>query len=306
MTITARTALLGLIAAIGFTFAAGAAAAPPPSAAPAMSATATPATATPATATPVNPKPVARLPLTGMPTLAKIRQSGVLRVGIALNAPFVMHDKEGQPIGYSVDLARRLAASMGWKLKLVETSWPNLMSGLRSNEYDVVISGVSITPQRALWARFSHPVGEFDVDVVANRGKFPSGGIAALGKLAGARIGAREGELTVDYARDAFPGRTVVAVASESTGLADVVSGKLDAYVAEAPLPQVAAAVHPDTLRVLDGAPLARTAHGIAVRVGDHGLLRVINAWIVYERASGWLQARAAYWFQGTGWATQL
>lgn len=295
MTGIARTALLGLIAAIGFTFATSAASAQAPS---------SPAPA--ATAVASSHKHVARMPLTGMPTLAKIRQSGVLRVGIALNAPFVMHDKDGQPIGYSVDLARQLATSMGWKLKLVETSWPNLMSGLRSNEYDVVISGVSITPQRALWAQFSQPVGEFDVDVVANRGKFPSGGTAALGKLADARIGARKGELTVDYARDAFPGRTVVAVASEAAGLADVTSGKLDAYVAEAPLPQVAAAVHPDKLRVLDGAPLARTAHGIAVRVGDSGLLRVINAWIVYEHASGWLKARDEYWFKGTSWGTQL
>lgn len=288
--------LLVLVAVPAFALAAGA---PPANAQPAGSAPA-------AAAAPAAPTVARRGALTGTPTLASVERSGTLRVGIALNAPFVMHDKRGQPIGYSVDVAKQLAASMGWKLKLVETSWPNLLAGLRSNEYDVVIAGVSITPQRALGVLFSQPTGEFDVDVVANRAKFPSGGVAELAKLANAKIGARKGELTLDFARSAFPASSVVSVDSESAALADVVSGKLDAYVAEAPLPQVAAEVHADKLRVVGGAPLARTAHGIAMRIGDASLMRVVNAWITYEQASGWLKGRDDYWFKGTTWGADL
>jgi len=295
MTRTTSRFVLAFAGALGFALASSHA----PAQTPASSATAATAAAT--------PKAAARhRSLTGVPTLANIRKSGVLRVGIAINAPFVMHDKEGKPIGYSVDLANRFAAAMGWKLQLVETSWPNLMSGLRSNEYDMVVSGLSITPQRALDLSFSDPVGEFDINVVANRAKFPSGGLAELGKLAKAKVGARNGELTMDYARGAMPADAIVGVDSEGDALRDLLDGKLDAYVAEAPLPQVMAQVHADQLRVLDGAPLARTAHGIAARLGDAGLLRVVNAWIVQERASGWLQARDDYWFKGTSWGTQL
>lgn len=249
---------------------------------------------------------VARQPLTGTPSLARIERSGVLRVGIAINAPFVMHDKQGAAIGYSVDLARQLAEAMGWKLELVETSWPKLMSGLRSNQYDLVVSGLSITPQRARSALFSDPVGEFDVRVVALRDKLPSGGLAELQQLANAKVGVRQGALTLDYVRRALPAGAVVAVESESGALGDLLAGKLDAYVAETPLPQVMAEVHADKLRVLDGPPLARTAHGIALRLADTDLLRVVNAWIVYEHASGWLKARDDYWFSGMGWAAQL
>lgn len=251
-------------------------------------------------------KAAARLPLTGAPTLARIDQSGVLRVGIAIHAPFVMHDQQGAPIGYSVDIARRLAAAMGWKLDLVETSWPKLMSGLRSNEYDLVVSGLSITPQRARHALFSDSLGNFDVNVVVNRARLPEGSLDALGRLANAKVGARAGELTLDFARDALPADKVVAVDAEGAALAELLAGQLDAYVAEAPLPQVMAAAHADKLRLLDGAPLARTAHGIALRLGDAGLLRIVNAWIVYERASGWLASREDYWFKGTSWGSQL
>ncbi|MBS0556593.1 MAG: amino acid ABC transporter substrate-binding protein [Proteobacteria bacterium] len=252
------------------------------------------------------PAPPRRLSLTGTPSLAKIEKSGSLRVGIALNAPFVMHDKQGQPIGYSVDLAHRFADAMGWKLQLVENSWPNLMSGLRANEYDLVISGLSITPQRARNVLFSDAVGSFNIEVVANRDKFPKGGLAELRALANAKVGARKGVLTLDYARDALGSDAVVAVDSESAALADLLDGKLVAYVAESPLPEVMAQAHADKLRVLDGAPLARTAHGVAARLDDASLMRVVNAWIVFEQASGWLKQRDDYWFKGTAWAGEL
>lgn len=256
---------------------------------------------------PAKPSPkFSRQPLTGTPSLARIDKSGVLRVGVAINAPFVMHDKQGAPIGYSVDLARQLAAAMGWKLQLVETSWPNLMSGLRSNDYDAIISGLSITPQRARGVLFSDPVGTFDINVVAQRARLPGGGLAELKQLANPKVGARKGALTVEFARRALPAAAIVEVDSEQSALNDLLAGKLDAYIAEAPLPQAMADVHGDTLRVLEGAPLARTAHGIAVRLDDASLLRVIDAWIVHEQASGWLKARDDYWFKGKDWAGQL
>jgi polar amino acid transport system substrate-binding protein len=291
MTKTLSGLILALVALLGVPFAFADTPAKTKDAAPAAAA---------------KPSTTDRLPLTGTSTLAAIDKSGVLHVGIAINAPWVMHDKQGKPIGYSVDLAQRLAAAMGWKLQLIETSWPELMSGLRSNEYDVVISGLSITPQRARYVQFTDPVGEFDVDATVNRDKFKSGGLADLRKLPHAKVGAHKGELTVDFARSALPDADVVEIDDESAAIADLGSGKLDAYVAEAPLPQVLEKTQPDKLRVLGNEPLARTAHGLAVRVGDTGLLRVLNAWITYERASGWLKSRSDYWFDGMNWASEL
>jgi polar amino acid transport system substrate-binding protein len=208
--------------------------------------------------------------------------------------------------GYSIDIAHRLAESMGWKLQLVETSWPRLMFGLRTDQYDVIISGLSITPQRARFVQFTQPVGEFDVDAVVNRDKFSQGGLADLRKLTHAKVAAHKGELNADFARSALPNAQILEVDSEDAAIADVRNGKLDAYVAEAPLPHLLEKIYPDKLRALGTEPIARTAHGFAVRKGDTGLLRVLNAWIVYEQASGWLKSRSDYWFEDTGWAADL
>lgn len=246
-----------------------------------------------------------RASLTGAPSLARIDRSGVLRVGIAINAPWVMHDQQGKPMGYSIEVAERFAATMGWKLQFVETSWPKLLAGLRANDYDVVISGVSITPQRARFVRFTDPIGEFDVGAVVNRGSLPSGGIDDLRKLAQAKVGVLAGTSSAEFARGALPAARIVEVDDENAAVADLRDGKLAAYVAEAPLPLALQSAYPEQLRMLQE-PLARTAHGLAVRVDDTGLLRVLNAWITFERTSGWLQARSAYWFDGTEWGSRL
>lgn len=246
-----------------------------------------------------------RQPLTGIPALARIDRDGVLRVGVAVNAPWVMHDKDGALIGYAIDSARQLAGDMGWKLELVETSWPKLLFGLRSNDYDVVISGFSVTARRARQVRFSREVGEVDTTVAVRRAKLAAGGLHELAALAGAKVGARKGELTVDFARRALPAAQIVEIDDEEQAIADLREGRLDAYVAEAPMPEALARAWPQELRVL-AEPVARTAHAFAVRPGDGSLARVLDAWVLENRASGWLAERQAYWFEGTAWAAQF
>lgn len=252
------------------------------------------------------PRAAKRASLTGTPALVRIERDGVLRVGVAINAPWVMHDRDGKLMGYSIEVAERFAKAMGWKLQLVETSWANLLTGLRSNDYDVVISGLSITPQRARLVQFSDPIGEFDVDVVVNRGSFPSGELPELARLPQARVGALAGTLIAEFARSGLPAAQFVAFEDETAAIADLREGKLTAYVAEAPLPLALERTYPGQLRVLRGDPLARTAHGLALRVDDTSLLRVLNAWITFERTSGWLAARSAYWFEGAEWGSRL
>lgn len=274
--------------------------------APAMAQSPAPSKDTAAAPAAGTPRAARRHALTGPPALARIEKSGVLRVGIAINAPWVMHDQQGRPMGYSVEVAERIAAAMGWKLQLVETSWPKLLAGLRGNDYDVVISGLSITPQRARTVQFSDPVGEFDVGVVVHRASLPAGGLTELRQLPQAKVGVLAGTLTAGFARAALPAAQVVEIADANAAVAELREGRLAAYAAEAPLPLALERAYPDQLRALRAEPLARTAHGFALRVDDTGLLRVLNAWITFERASGWLQARSAYWFEGNEWASKL
>jgi len=253
-----------------------------------------------------SPSAKSAIPLTGTSTLAKVEAGKVLRVGVAINAPWVMHDKNGELFGYSIDLAKQIGEDMGWRVEFVTTSWPRLLYDLRTNQFDVVVSGLSITPQRALLAHFSQPFGEYDTALVVNRARYPKGGMRELAAASGKRIAAHKGTLTVDIARSRLPHAEIVEVDDEAQAIEDLRKGKFDGYAAEAPTPRLLEAIYPKQLRALSGDPLARTAHGLAVRLDDRDLLDVLNAWIVDRKAAGWLDARERYWFETTDWASRL
>src|ERR1041385_931051 len=60
-------------------------------------------------------------------------------------------------IGFEVDLAKALASRMGKTARFVQNQWDGLVPGLERGEYDVVINGLEITPERAEKINFSTP-----------------------------------------------------------------------------------------------------------------------------------------------------
>ncbi len=91
-------------------------------------------------------------------TLATIRKRGVLRVGVALSVPTVMHAADGKLVGFSIDAARRLADDMGVGVEFVETSWSGIIPDLLDREFDLIMSGLWVTVPRALVINFTTPV----------------------------------------------------------------------------------------------------------------------------------------------------
>ena len=51
-------------------------------------------------------------------------------------------------IGFDIDVAEAIFAEMGKKVEIVPINWDGIFSGLESKKYDVVISSVSLTPER--------------------------------------------------------------------------------------------------------------------------------------------------------------
>ncbi len=90
--------------------------------------------------------------------LTKALDKGSLSVGTNLGyVPFEMMDKQGNPIGFDVDLARLVAEKLGVKLDLKVVDWQGLLPGLQMGKYDLVICGLGRTLERAKKIAFTHP-----------------------------------------------------------------------------------------------------------------------------------------------------
>ncbi|MDR2486141.1 MAG: ABC transporter substrate-binding protein [Treponema sp.] len=86
-------------------------------------------------------------------------ENGVLAVGMAIEyPPMEYYDVDGKtPIGFDVQLGKALADKLGLKVKYVDTAWEGIFAGVNKGDYDVIISGVTITQERLDAHNFTKP-----------------------------------------------------------------------------------------------------------------------------------------------------
>src|SRR3981189_1061190 len=91
-------------------------------------------------------------------TLSDIRQAKKIRISIDLtNSPYGRVDDKLQPSGSDVDIAKQLAKDMGVEFEIIPTTGSSRIPLLQSGKADMVISSLSITPERAKAVDFSIP-----------------------------------------------------------------------------------------------------------------------------------------------------
>ena len=98
-----------------------------------------------------------------------IKKRGAIRVGMSTFVPWAMRDKNGELIGYEIDIAKRLAEDMQVKAEFVPTAWDGIIPALLAGKFDVVIGGMSITPERNLTVNFTLPYANSGIHMVANK-----------------------------------------------------------------------------------------------------------------------------------------
>src|ERR1700674_869559 len=119
-------------------------------------------------------------------TLDKILKEKKLRVAIDVgNPPYGVLDKDGQPDGSDVAVARQMAKDMGVELEFVQVPSTGRIPSLLAGRADVTIASISVTTDRAKAVMYCHPDGALSIVVFGPR----SVAIKTPADLAGKRIG---------------------------------------------------------------------------------------------------------------------
>jgi cyclohexadienyl dehydratase len=139
---------------------------------------------------------------TGTATLAGLRRVGVLRVGTTGDyAPF-SSDAGGVLRGLDIELARELAGELGLQPVFVPTSWPGLMADLRAHRFDLALSGITVTTERAREAAFSIAYLEDGKTAIARRADAPRFGSLAAIDQPGVRVIVNPGGTNERFVRE--------------------------------------------------------------------------------------------------------
>ena len=92
------------------------------------------------------------------PVLSRIEKSGELVLGTSANMPPMTYKQpSGKVIGLDVDIARVMASSLDAKLTIKTMAFDELVPALKKGDVDVVISNMTITPERNRSVAFVGP-----------------------------------------------------------------------------------------------------------------------------------------------------
>ncbi len=206
-------------------------------------------------------------------------------------APYTFPDPRNPAkiIGFEVDLANALAARMGRTARFVQNQWDGLVPGLERGEYQVVINGLEITPERAERIHFSTP---YFYSTLTMTSRLDDLRIQRAEDLRGRTVGVLKVTFAEKYVRN-LGGVTVRSYDSQVQPYIDLDLGRVDAVVMDTPI-ALYYATGP-RVRNLELAS-ARMSFGIGIRKSDDELLQQISAALDSLRRDGTLRKIYTDW----------
>ena len=181
----------------------------------------------------------AALPLNALAgdTLQRVIDFKVLKVGMSGNQPpLTMANREGGLMGFDVDLAKALADAMKVKLEIVAIPFGELMTALENDKIDMVISGLSITPERTEEVSFVGPYMMSGKSILTKNSTLSDIKASREFNRKDLKLLALSNSTSASFVRAVAPNAQLVEITSYDEGVAMIIDGKDDAMIADMPV----------------------------------------------------------------------
>ncbi len=220
--------------------------------------------------------------------LDDIKKSGKIRIAVDLGVPpYGMTDDKMQPTGSDIETAKLLAADWGLQFEHVPTTGAARIPSLQTGKADLVISTLSITPERAKVIDFSKGYAVLRTVIAA-----PANiALKSMADLDGKTVGTVRGTThDTQLTKEGPKGMKLVRYEDDATEAQAFASGQVDIFsTAEllvAPINKKNPARQAEVKFVLDTFKLA-----IGVKKDEKRLVEEVDKWILANLKNGKLDA---------------
>jgi polar amino acid transport system substrate-binding protein len=241
------------------------------------------------------------------PVIDRIQQRGELAVGIAGNMPPLnMTTKEGELIGYEVDLARAMAGAMAVKAKMKVMPFAELLPALQSGKIDLILSNMTITPGRNLKVAFVGPYFSSGKAFLTKIKTIAMADEAADINSKNTKLVALKGSTSQAFVEKAIPNATLVTANDYDQAVKMVLEDKVHAMVADYPICVVSVFRHPDQGLLSVVTPLTYEPIGVGVPAGDPLLVNWVENFMGIAEEVGMFEALKEKWLLKADWLHRL
>ena len=220
----------------------------------------------------------------------------ILRVGVAESAPPLIFKQGDQIVGIEADMARELAGELGRELEFVSIWWPNLTFELRKRHIDIIMAGMSLTPERAREVAFAQPylhIGQMAMIRSVDRSRMAT---ADTIRMRGKSVGVEENTTGEIYARTHLLLTEVRTYPTLDAAAGALLQGKIDAVIHDSPSIQWLVHQHHDGALVAVPGLLTDEHLAWAVRRDNTALLEAVNGVLARWKATGHLDEIIHRW----------
>ncbi len=225
----------------------------------------------------------------------------VVRIGMdATYPPFESVDPSGKIVGWEVDYARNLCDKMKVTCEFQNQDWDGIIPALLSGKFDVILSSMNETPQRAKLVGFSDVYyATAPVWVTAASNKSDDTSLAAM---KGKAVGTQSSTTFANYLAKNYAGVDVKLYPGGDEPFADLASGRLDYVVSDTLVAEKFIEKMPGCCRIVSeivrDPAVFGPGVGAAFRPDDTDLKDMFNKAITEAKADGSFKTLAAKYFK--------
>lgn len=239
--------------------------------------------------------------------LAHIARTGEIRVGTSgEQPPLTMTTRDGDPIGLDVAFARVLAQAMGVEPRFVQLPFGQLLGALETGEVDLVMSGMTINPERSSRVTFVGPYYTSGKAILTKSASLAAVEVPEDLDSPELRLAALAGSTSESFVRGRLPRTKLLTSEHLDAAVQQVVRGEVDALVADRETCHFATLRHPDAGLLTSQASFTVEPMGIAIAPDDPRLANLVQAYLDALAQSGALERARAFWFEDPSWVGSL
>ncbi|QQO11088.1 transporter substrate-binding domain-containing protein [Breznakiella homolactica] len=227
--------------------------------------------------------------------LQRIIDSGVLRAGLSLNGPPIGgRDNKGEPYGYDVDFAQKMAETLGVKLEVIDVDGSTRIAALTSGRIDVAFANMTGTLERAKTIDFSIPYLKSGIKMMVRTGTAFKD-VEDL-NMPSVKIGVGRGTTGEELALKFAPKAEIVYVSDFTDQILLLRQSKVDAVFEDSTLIDFTAGQSNGTLtappRMYSSDPIC-----IGLPKGDMEFVRWVDMFVSWMISSGWQAETYEKWW---------